>query len=184
MGKSTAAQMIQQLGVAVVDTDELARQVVQPGTPALQEILQIFGPKVLRADGQLHREELACIVFADAPARKRLEDILHPRIRDLWRAQVETWRGQGVPIAVVVIPLLFETGAESEFDSTICVACSAASQKNRLLARGWSASQIEQRLKAQWPTEQKIAAANFVVWNEGGTDVLSQQIERIIPPRR
>ena len=179
MGKSTSAQLLRERGVRVVDTDDLARQVVEPGQPALAEVREVFGAGILGADGQLRRDELARRVFADAAARARLESILHPRIRALWRAQVETWRAEGHPLAVVVIPLLFETGAEAELDATICVACSAATQRERLLARGWSPQQIEQRLRAQWPIEQKMDRADYLVWTEAGLDVHAAQIERI-----
>ena len=143
----------------------------EPGQPALAEVLAAFGPEIAGPDGQLRRDELARRVFADPAARQRLEAILHPPIRALWRAQVETWRAEGRPLAVVVIPLLFETKAEAELDATICVACSAATQRQRLLARGWSPEQIEQRLQAQWPVEAKMARADYVVWTEAGLDV-------------
>jgi dephospho-CoA kinase len=83
-------------------------------------------------------------------------------------------------LAVVVIPLLFETKAEAELDATICVACSASTQHQRLLARGWSPEHIEQRLQAQWPVETKMACADYVVWTEAGLDVHAMQIERIL----
>jgi dephospho-CoA kinase len=180
MGKSTSAQMLRERGVAVVDTDVLARQVVEPGQPALAEVVEAFGAQIIGPDGQLRREDLARRVFADAAARARLEKILHPRIRALWRAQVETWRVEGRPLAVVVIPLLFETQAEAELDATICVACTAATQQARLRARGWSAEEIEQRIRAQWPVEQKMARADYVIWTEGGLEQHAAQIERIL----
>jgi dephospho-CoA kinase len=180
MGKSTAAQLLGSRGVAVVDTDDLARQVVEPGQPALAEVREVFGAEILAPDGQLRRDELARRVFADAAARLRLESILHPRIRALWRAQMETWRAAGRSLAVVVIPLLFETKAEAELDATICVACSAATQHRRLVARGWPPEQIEQRLQAQWPIEKKMASADYLVWTEAGLDVHDAQIERIL----
>jgi dephospho-CoA kinase len=180
MGKSAAAQLLLARGVAVVDTDDLARQVVEPGRPALAEVREVFGAEILGPDGRLRRDELARRVFADPVARTRLENILHPPIRALWRAQVETWRAEGRPLAVVVIPLLFETKAEAEMDATICIACSAATQHQRLLARGWSPEQIEQRLQAQWPTERKIDRADYLVWTEAGLDVHAAQIERIL----
>ena len=180
MGKSASAQLLAARGVPVVDTDDLARQVVEPGQPALAEVLQVFGPQIAGPDGRLRRDELARRVFADPSARQRLEAILHPPIRALWRAQVETWRGEGRSLAVVVIPLLFETKAEAELDTTICVACSAATQHQRLLARGWLPEQIEQRLQAQWPVETKIARADYLVWTEAGLDVHAAQIERIL----
>jgi dephospho-CoA kinase len=180
MGKSTAAQLLRSRGVAVVDTDDLARQVVEPGQPALAEVREAFGADILAPGGQLRRDELARRVFADAAARLRLENILHPRILGLWRAQMETWRAAGRPLAVVVIPLLFETKAEAELDATICVACSAATQHYRLVARGWPLEQIEQRLQAQWPIEKKMASADYLVWTEAGLDVHAAQIERIL----
>ncbi|MCX6895640.1 MAG: dephospho-CoA kinase [Verrucomicrobia bacterium] len=180
MGKSTAAGFLHERGIPVVDTDELARQLVQPGQPALAEITAAFGAEILSAAGELRREELARLVFADAAARKRLEAILHPRIRDRWLAQIVEWRTAGSAAAVVVIPLLFETGAESNFDKIICVACSAATQRERLLARGWTAEQISQRIAAQWPVEKKMALAHHVVWTEGDSTVLAAQLARII----
>ena len=93
---------------------------------------------------------------------------------------METWRAAGRSLAVVVIPLLFETKAEAELDATICVACSAATQHRRLVARGWPPEQIEQRLQAQWPSEKKMASADYLVWTEAGLDVHDAQIERIL----
>ncbi len=180
MGKSTAAQFLRRRGMPVVDTDELAHQLVEPGQPALMEIQTVFGKHIVAPDGQLRRDELAQVVFTDPAARKKLEAILHPRIRERWLAQIETWRGENSPLAVVVIPLLFETQAESSFDKIICVACSATAQRERLLARGWTPEQIRQRLAAQWPVEQKIARADFVIWTDGSLDVLAQQIDRIV----
>src|SRR5881394_1167060 len=128
MGKSTAHKLLLERSIPVVDTDLLARDLVEPGQPGLAEITQLFGPSILGADGRLRRDELAKRVFAEPAAREQLESILHPRIRALWRKQVEAWRAEGVPMAVVVIPLLFETNAETELDATICVACSLATQ--------------------------------------------------------
>jgi dephospho-CoA kinase len=180
MGKSTSAQLLRARGVLVVDTDDLARQVVEPGQPALAEVQEAFGPQVIGPEGRLRRDELARRVFAAPAARQRLEAILHPPIRVLWRAQVETWRAEGQPLAVVVIPLLFETKAEVEMDATICVACSAATQQQRLLDRSWPPEQIEQRLRAQWSIEQKIARSDYLVWTEADLDVHAAQIDRIL----
>jgi dephospho-CoA kinase len=180
MGKTTAARFLQERGAQIVDTDELARQLVQPGQPALPEIQSVFGKNIVGRDGQLRRNELARIVFADAAARKKLEAILHPRIQERWLAQLETWRGENRALAVVVIPLLFETRAESHFDKIICVACSAPTQRERLLARGWTSEQIEQRIAAQMPVEQKIARADFVIWTEGALDAHARQLDRIL----
>jgi dephospho-CoA kinase len=180
MGKSTAAEFLRARRLPVVDTDELARQLVQPGQPALAEIQAGFGNRIMTPDGRLRRDELARIVFADAASRQALEAILHPRIRERWQAQIEAWRGEKHPLAMVVIPLLFETRAESHFHKIICIACSAPAQRQRLLARGWTPQQIGERLAAQWPVEQKIARADFVVWTDGTLDVHTRQLELIL----
>ena len=163
-----------------MDNDDLARRVVEPGRHAQAEIRAAFGAEMIGSDGQLRRDELARLVFADAGARRRLETILHPRILELWRAQVETWRGEKHALAAVVIPLLFETGAEKELDRTLCVACSETTQRERLLARGWSAEQIEQRNRSQLPIEEKLARSDYVIWTEAGLDLHSAQLERIL----
>jgi dephospho-CoA kinase len=180
MGKSKSAEILRARAVPVVDTDDFARQLVQPGEPALAEIQTQFGKNIVASDGQLRRDELARIVFADAAARKKLEEILHPRIRERWLAQIESWRKENHRLAVVVIPLLFETQAESHFDKIVCVACSAVNQHKRLLERGWSMEQISQRIAAQMPVEQKIARADFVVWTDGILETHTQQLERIL----
>jgi len=164
----------------VVDTDEIARQLVQPGQPALAEIQRAFGNHLLASNGSLKRDELARIVFAREADRKKLEAILHPRIRERWLAQIETWRREDCALALVVIPLLFETGAESHFEKIVCAACSPAAQHERLAARGWNADQIRQRIAAQLPVEQKISRSHFVLWTEGALASHARQVERIL----
>jgi dephospho-CoA kinase len=182
MGKSTAAQILCQRGVAVVDTDDLARDVVQPGEPALTEIQTAFGRDLVAADGRLKRDALAAIVFADATARERIEAILHPRIQQRWQTQLQTWRDQGLAVAAVIIPLLFETGAESLFDTVVCVACSPTTQRQRLAGRGWTPEHIEQRLAAQMPVVEKMSRAQHVIWSEGALEAHAQQWDRILGP--
>ena len=154
MGKSASAELLRARGIAAVHADELARQLVEPGQPALAEIREVFGAGVISPDGQLRRGELAKKVFADAAARAQLEGILDPRIRQLWQNQLQAWRGEGRSLAAVIIPLLFETDAQRELDVTLCVACSPQTQHQRLLARGWPSAHIQQRLEAQWPVEE------------------------------
>ena len=181
MGKSTAAELLRARDIPVIDTDDLARQLVEPGQPALVEIATHFGSELIGPDGQLRRKELARKVFTDPSARLRLENILHPRIRQLWHAQVTRWKADGRPISVVVIPLLFETKADQEVDATVCVACQAATQRQRLRGRGWTDEQIDQRIAAQWPIEQKIAQSDFVIWTEApGSTILSAQWDRLL----
>ena len=180
MGKSTAAGFLLALGARVIDTDEIAHQLVLPGQPALAEIQTEFGPEIMAPAGTLNRSALARLVFADASARQKLEAILHPRIRARWLAQAEIWRQENCPVGVVVIPLLFETQAETSFDKILCLACSPAAQHQRLLARAWSPDHIRQRLAAQMPVDQKMARAHFVAWSEGTPEVLRQQLARIL----
>jgi dephospho-CoA kinase len=180
MGKSTVARLAQEMGLPVVDTDALAHQLVEPGQPALNELKEAFGEAILASDGSLRRDVLASIVFTDLEARRRLEAILHPRIRTAWVSQVQAWRAEKCPIGLVVIPLLFETNAAGSFDATICVACSAATQQKRLLDRGWTPEQITQRCQAQWPPNKKMASADFVIWTEASLDVDREQLGRIL----
>ena len=180
MGKSTASAILRERGIAVVDTDDLARQVVEPGQPALAEIQDAFGRDLLDSDGQLKRDQLATLVFSDAAARTKLEAILHPRIRSLWETELAKWRVEGRAAAAVVIPLLFETKAESAFDSIICLACSDTTQRARLAQRGWSPDQIKQRIAAQMPVAEKMSRSNHVIWTEGDIATTVAQLERII----
>lgn len=180
MGKSTVASMIAGRGIDVVDTDDLARRVVEPGQPALDEIRELFGAGVIGADGALLRQELARRVFGSEVSRRQLEAVLHPRIRGLWRDQIEQWREAGKRLGFVVIPLLFETRAEKNFDSILCVACSREQQEVRLLRRGMSADQVRQRNEAQWPIEKKMEAADAVIWNEYDPTVAGDQLERFL----
>ncbi len=180
MGKSTAEALLRERGIVTVDTDQLARELVQPGQPALGEIREAFGQGVIDANGCLCRRELARIVFADPVARRRLEGILHPRIRAGWLSRQEEWRSRGIALGVVVIPLLFETGAERDLDQVVCLACSSATQSQRLAARGWSALQIRQRLEAQMPVDQKISRSDFMVWTEGSLASHAAQLDRVL----
>jgi len=180
MGKSTAHQLLLKRDIPVVDTDVLARDVVEPGQPALEEVRQLFGQSIVGPDGRLVRQALADLVFADPDARKKLEAILHPRIQALWQEQVETWRKEGKLLAFVVIPLLFETKAEEKLDATICAACSAPTQRQRLTERGWSPEEIKNRIAAQLPVETKMLKSNYVIWTEGDLNVHAEQLDRIL----
>jgi dephospho-CoA kinase len=179
MGKSTAADWLGRRGCSIIDTDIVAREIVEPGQPALAEIRSVFGEAMVDANGQLRRSALAERVFADPEARRKLESILHPRIRAVWQARMVGWSKEGREIAVVVIPLLFETEAAPGFAATICIACSAGTQFQRLRARGWTEEQIRRRNQAQWPIEKKMAMADYVAWSEGRLEVLEGQLGRI-----
>ncbi len=180
MGKSTAASLLAENGIPVVDTDVLAREVVAPGQSALSEIRNAFGADVLSSDGTLRREALAAIVFSNDAKRRELEAILHPRIRERWLDFLKRRKTEGRAAAVVVIPLLFETGAENEFDRVICMACAPATQMKRLSARGWTEEQSRQRLASQWPTQKKIDHSHSMIWTEVSREVHGEQWERVL----
>ena len=182
MGKSTVGELLQKRGIKMIDTDVVARKLVEPGQPALAQIQKSFGASIVDAQGKLKREELARRVFADSDSRHELEAILHPRIRDAWQAEAAKWRSSGAACGVVIIPLLFETKAGSLFDSIVCVACSMQTQMQRLYERGWSASQIRQRLESQWSTEKKMTLSHTVIWTDTTPEITATQLDRIIPP--
>jgi dephospho-CoA kinase len=181
MGKSEAAAFLKQRGFAVVDTDDIAREVVNPGETGLEAVKRQFGAQVVAEDGTLDRGLLARIVFEEPAARARLEAILHPLIRQRWLGLADKWRDEGQKAGVVVIPLLFETGAEQEFARVICIACSTQLQSARLHERGWNAKQVSGRLSAQWPIERKIDRSHYVIWNDSSIEVLREQLGRVPP---
>ena len=180
MGKSTAAKLLREQGVPVVDSDDLARAVVAVGEPALDEVSEIFGAEFLDTQGQLDRGKMAAHIFGNDAEREKLEAVIHPRVRERWLAQMEMWRADDVPLGVVVIPLLFEVGAEAEFDFIICVACTGNTQRERLRARGWDDAQIAARIAAQMDVAQKIERADQVMWTEGDVSLLREQLQSIL----
>ncbi len=180
MGKSTAGELLRRLGCGVIDTDAIAHELTEPGQPALEEIRGIFGAGCFDREGRLLRNVLAEQVFGSEPARRQLEAVLHPRIREVWQAQLARWEAEGCSIAVVIIPLLFETKAELDLDRTICVACSESIQQHRLERRGWTTREAAQRVAAQLPIRKKIELADYVAWNDAGLEVLEAQLRRIM----
>jgi dephospho-CoA kinase len=164
-GKSTVTRLFEALGVPIIDTDLLAREVVAPGEPLLARIAARFGPGVLAADGSLDRTALRAIVFAEAAARADLEQLTHPAIRARLEARSAVLGG---PYQVLVIPLLVETGGRTPVDRVLVVDCSEALQIRRLQARdGTPLEQARQILAAQATREARLAMANDVIVNEG-----------------
>ena len=158
MGKSAAVELLKKRGVAVVDTDDLARQVVEPGQPALARVIKRFGRGIVAANGGLRRPELARLVFADPAARKTSRRSCTRPSAILWKAQVAAWREEERPSAVIVIPLLFETGAEADLDATICIACSEITQRERLLAAVGRPTTSNSVSAPSWPSSKKSLA--------------------------
>lgn len=164
-GKSAVADMFAGLGVPVIDTDLIAREVVSPGSPALQEIAAAFGTDVLLPDGSLDRAQLRKIVFSEPARRKQLEAITHPRIGVAMEAQC---RQAGGPYQLVVVPLLIESGLDQRVDRVLVVDCPEELQLKRLMMRdGESAAHAKQVLAAQLSRAERLARADDIVDNSG-----------------
>ncbi|HYJ40619.1 MAG TPA: dephospho-CoA kinase [Steroidobacteraceae bacterium] len=176
-GKSTVANLFAALGVPIVDTDLLAREVVAPGSPLLRKITDHFGMQVQGADGSLDRQELRKRIFEDPAQRKWLEALLHPAIRELTDVRCEAATG---PYVIVAIPLLVETGGEARFDRVLVVDCEPELQLARLTARDGSTHEEARRmLAAQAPRAARLAAADDVIHNDGDIAQLRDQVEKL-----
>jgi len=170
-GKSMVAGMLATKGAWIVDADQLARRVVGPGSPALTEIAQTFGPQVIAADGALNRSRLADLVFADESARQRLNAIVHPGVLELSQAEIREAQSAGARIIVYDVPLLFETERQAEFDGTVLVWVQAQTQLLRLRLRSdLSEADAQARIASQMPLERKRELANWVIDNSGNLD--------------
>jgi dephospho-CoA kinase len=173
-GKSLVAAELAARGAVIIDADVLAREVVEPGTPALAAIIDKFGPQIMR-DGELDRSQLGAIVFADPDARRDLERIVHPAVR----ARAAELERAADPDAVVVhvIPLLVETGQQEDFDVVVTVDVDHETQIQRLIARnGFSRAEAAARVDAQADSEERRTAADVVVDNHGNLEDLREQI--------
>ncbi|HKX15679.1 MAG TPA: dephospho-CoA kinase [Propionibacteriaceae bacterium] len=176
-GKSLVAAELAARGAIIIDTDVLAREVVEPGTAALAAIVERFGPQVI-LDGQLNRVRLAEIVFADPLARRDLELIVHPAVRAR-AAELERAAGSAA-VVVHVIPLLVETGQQQEFDFVVTVDVDQETQIQRLMARnGFSRAEAEARIAAQASREDRKIAADVVLDNTGSVAQLRDQVSAL-----
>jgi dephospho-CoA kinase len=179
-GKSYVLDQFRRRGVPCLDADELAHGVTAAGTEATTAIVERFGAEMLAADGSVDRTKLGPIVFADPSARRDLEAIVHPAVHRAIQAGLRGFElvGDGA-CAVVDVPLLFETGAEKKFDRVIVTACSLETQLARLRERGLSEEAARQRLAAQWPTEKKVARADYVVSTDGTFEDTNRRVDEI-----
>jgi dephospho-CoA kinase len=179
-GKSYVRARFEALGVPTIDADVLARQAVAPGTVGLAAVVTHFGQTVLRADGTLDRQHLAQIVFADAVARRALEAIVHPEVRratDEWFAALDAGN---VRYAMADIPLLYEVGRDRDFDAVVVVACEPDTQRRRLKERdGMSDAEARQRISAQWPIDQKVSRADYVIRTDGTYEETDRQVTKV-----
>ena len=181
-GKSTVAERLKELGALVIDADRIAREVVEPGEPALAEIARVFGREVIKEDGSLDRGRLGRIVFQDAGKRKLLESILHPVIRERMEERLEAARREGkVKIAVCDIPLLYESQESMRLVDRVAVVYATREQQLERLVRQrhLSPEEAEARIGAQIPIDEKVKRADYVIDNTGTRAETIAQVDRL-----
>ena len=175
-GKSLAGEYFRALGAIVIDSDQLARDVIERGSEGFDEIVLRFGDQILR-NGEIDRKKLAEIVFADSQARLDLEAITHPRIREAFEEVVKSAPDDA--IIINQIPLLVETQGKYRFDLVIVITAPESLRRERLIKRGLGSADITQRISAQVSDDLRIAQADFVITNDGDGDRLLRQIEQL-----
>ena len=176
-GKTAAADRLASLGATLVDTDLISREVVEPGQHALSQIEQHFGSEVIQDDGHLHRAVLRERVFQDPAERQWLEALLHPLIR---QTTLDRAQNTETPIAVVVVPLLFESGHYKEIDASLVIDVPVELQRQRTLSRdGVSEAQVDSILSAQMDRQSRIDRADYVISNTGTLDELYSQVDAL-----
>jgi dephospho-CoA kinase len=184
-GKSTVAALLRERGVPVVDADELAREAVAPGSAGLAQVVASFGPGVLDSSGALDRKRLGALVFGDETARKRLNAITHPIVRQLSQQRFAELDRQGHELACYDVPLLFEVGLDQVIRPVVLVYVSEATQLERVMRRdGSSAEEARARISAQLPLADKRARADLVIENDGPRSELGVQVDRLLAELR
>jgi dephospho-CoA kinase len=177
-GKSTVAAMLAELGAVVIDADRLAREVVAPGSEGLAAVVEAFGERVLTADGAMDRPAVGAVVFGDEPARRRLEAIIHPRVRAR-AAELEAAAPEG-SVVVHDIPLLVETGQAGDFDAVLVVDVPVEVQVARMVEdRAMTPEEAQARVAAQATREQRRAAATYLIENTGTREDLRDRVAEV-----
>ena len=176
-GKSTVADLFSQKGAVVIRSDELARQVIEPQTPGFQQVVDRFGKDFINSDGYIDRAKLAQVVFLDDAALKDLENIVHPLVRNKTNQIIEQHTSE--TIIVNEIPLLLEKKMESLFDFLVIVISSEKNRLERLIKRGLTNEQAIARMAKQVTDEERKAAADFLIVNDGNLDQLEADVQKI-----
>lgn len=181
-GKSTVGRILEGLGAARIDADEVGRTIMEPGGEAFDEVVARFGRRILTADGRIDRAALGAIVFQDEPSLRTLEAMTHPRIKE--RIDRFLREHAGCPIVVVEAPLLFEAGMQEGMDEIWVTDCSRALQRQRIRHRdGLTEAEIDRRLDAQRPSEELKRLADVVIRTEGTEEELSRRIKHLVERR-
>lgn len=184
-GKSYVLELLRGRGIPCLDADELAHGVMATGTEASQAIAERFGREVLDAAGAVNRRMLAPLIFADAGARRDLERIVHPAVYRAIAAGLRAFEiVEAPPLAVVDIPLLYETGHADDFDRVVVTLCNPEVQRQRLMARGLTEAEVDQRLAAQMPAHEKATRAHYVIDTNGSFGDTEEQVARTLTALR
>lgn len=180
-GKSTVSTMLTQVGIPVVDADIASRKVVEKGMPALDDIVKAFGPDVVLENGELDRKALGAIIFKDETKRQTLNDIVHPRVREWMKNQVDGYEEEGEPAIVLDIPLLIESSLKTWTDKVLLVYVTKPTQIERLMARdGISEEEALLKIHSQMSLDDKRAYADRIVTNEGQIEETRAQLFQIL----
>lgn len=180
-GKSTVSQLLQQLGYVVIDSDQIARYVVEPGRPAYEQIVAHFGEEILMPDGQLNRGALGKIVFNDPAERKALEEITHPAIFIEKDRRIKEAQADGHDLIFLDVPLLIETNLHKTVDKVLLVYTKASLQIQRLMDRDQlSLEDAMKRVRAQMPIDEKRAFADMIIDNNGSKEQLEAQVHEVL----
>jgi dephospho-CoA kinase len=180
-GKSHVLATLAAAGIPTIDADTLAREAVAPGSPALAAVVARFGAGLVDATGALDRKALAAIVFADPMARRDLEAIIHPPVREATERWFTGLDPSQHPLAVVAIPLLYEAHRERDFDAVIATLCAPETQLQRLMMRdGLSDAESRARLAAQLPAAEKAARADYVIRTDGTAAETDEQVRALV----
>lgn len=178
-GKTTVARMFAKRGAFIIDADEIAHELQEPGQAIYRALVRAFGQGILGEDRRIDRARLGNLVFADPEKRRELEAIMHPAIQRECEARIEKARKTGTKICIVDAALLIEVGASRRFDKVIVVAAPEKVQLERLLTRGLSQEEAIRRIRSQIPVEEKVRHAHYVIENSGSLEETEQQVERI-----
>lgn len=180
-GKTSVADLLRSHGLPVIDADQLARDVVEPGQPALAELADAFGADILHADGTLNRGELAARAFASEDATQRLNDITHPRIMALRDELIDAARDDGEPAVIYDMPLLVENGQHEDMDLVVVVHVDVEKRIERLVnGRGLDEADVRRRIAAQATDEERLAVADVIIDNNGLREKLEPQVQALV----
>jgi len=176
-GKSLVGEILEELGALVIDSDQLAREVIERGSPGYEEVITVFGDSIL-SEGQIDRSKLAAVVFKEGDLRKKLESIIHPLVREA--AEKLARKLPSGAILINQIPLLVESDGAKRFDYVVTVSADEEIRRERLRLRGLKDYEITQRMAAQVSDSEREKIANYIIRNDGSIDELTRAVEELM----